>query len=386
MKYICPMPFMAVCPKAINDVVVPCCDIDRTLTDLSDWQFSNQTFNEVFYSDKWNRLRQEFIEGKRPQLCKTCWDREDKNLTSPRHDALDNHSFSITQPKITYADLKFSNECNLSCRMCFPGSSNQIDKLISTEKSPKHLWGKKQKQFDSNIFNVSNKVESTKELIDNGLEVLKVTGGEPFVSKSFHNVLDYAIESGAAGRLKIKLTTNGTKFNKKLLEKLDNFKWIDYTISIDGYQKSYEYIRHPFTWNLLNKRIDNFINFYQNKNNFSARVEMLLMIYNAFDCKKLDNWWEEKRKKHRCLKPLNITPHVKTPGNELGIRLLTKELKDMVEGPHRVKQYINSYYKYEDKQALSRLKETVMFYDDKLGKKYQDYLHPEIVEFISNIC
>lgn len=385
MIKICPYPFMGICAQTTGSVV-PCCHLRRKEIIQEGFKFDKLDLEEIFYGEKWTSLRQEFLDGKRPDLCNTCWEREDKGLRSPREDALKRYRYDVDNPEITFADLKFSNECNLSCRMCSPGSSNQIDKLVSNNESPAHLWKNKTREFDIHAFQSEAKVQSTKKLIDNGLETLKVTGGEPFVSKYFHEVLDYAIDTGAAKNLKIRLTTNATKFTKSLLEKLDNFKWIDYIISIDGYGKTYEYIRHPFTWEMLDKRIDQFLDFHENKTNFFARPEMLLMVYNALDYENLNTWWEEKRKRNGILGPLNVSPHVKTQGDELAVKILPKHIKDNIKGPTNVQEYINAYYDFEDSDALIRLRDTVIFYDTHYNRKYKDYLHTDIVEFISNIC
>lgn len=384
MKNMCPYPFMGICAQTTG-AVVPCCHLRKKDIDKENYNFTETDLETIFYGDKWTTLRQQFINGERPNLCSVCWEREDKNLRSPRQDALKRYTFDIETPKIKFADLKYTNECNLTCRMCSPGSSNQVDKLVSNSDSPQHLWRNKIAEFSIDKFSPRSKVDSTKKLIDNGLETLKVTGGEPFVSKYFHEVLDYAIESGAANHLKIRLTTNATKFTNALLEKLDHFKWIDYVISIDGYGKTYEYIRHPFTWQMLDRRIDQFLDFHENKKNFFARPEMLLMVYNALDYDNLNSWWESKRQRNGILGPLNVSPFVKTQGDELAVKMLPKHIKDNIKGPDNVNEYVNAYYNYEDVNSCKRLKETVEFYDKKLGRKYTDYLHADIVDFIGGL-
>jgi len=381
---LCPYPFMAVCAKTTGSVV-PCCHTKKQDIDTANFYFGEQSFEEIFYGEKWTDLRQQFLNGQQPELCNVCWSKEDAGLTSQRQNALSRLEYDTNNPKITFADIKFTNECNLSCRMCAPGSSNQIDKLVSNNVTPEHLWGHKNAVFPISKFQPEQKVQSTKQLLDNGLETLKVTGGEPFVSKYFHEVLDYAIEIGAAKNLKIQLTTNATKFTKTLLAKLENFKWIDYVISIDGYDKTYEYIRHPFKWSILDERINDFLNFYKNKSNFSARPEMLLMVYNALDYDDLNSWWEEKRKTNNILSPLSVTPHVKTQGDELAVKILPKHIKQKINGDEDVKAYVNAYYDFYSTDALKRLKQTINFYDKHYGRKYKDHLHPDIVEFIDKL-
>ena len=57
------------------------------------------------------------------------------------------------------------------------------------------------------------KVTYVKKLITEGLELLKVTGGEPFACKYFMSVIEWAIEKDYAKNLEINLTTNGTKID-----------------------------------------------------------------------------------------------------------------------------------------------------------------------------
>jgi sulfatase maturation enzyme AslB (radical SAM superfamily) len=88
----------------------------------------------------------------------------------------------------------------------------------------------------------------TKKLVKEGLELWKVTGGEPTACKYFMGLLDWIIDNNYANGLEIQLTTNGTKFNKPLIQKLLKFKKVKLLLSIDGTGKVYDYIRHNASW------------------------------------------------------------------------------------------------------------------------------------------
>ena len=149
--------------------------------------------------------------------------------------------------------------------MCDPSSSNQlvstIDWYRDNEKPMPEHWKKfeKYKQKDQTRISAKRK-DYVIELLP-GIEVLKVTGGEPFISKDFLEVLDYAIKNNYAKNIRLLITTNGTKFVSAVLERLKHFKGVDLNVSVDGCNETYNYIRYPFTWSKWQERFMEFLAF-----------------------------------------------------------------------------------------------------------------------------
>jgi glutamate-1-semialdehyde 2,1-aminomutase len=80
------------------------------------------------------------------------------------------------------------------------------------------------------------------------LEELYYTGGEPLVNKKFHQMIDFLVAKGAAGRMTLQLNSNITKLTDDFVDKLACFRHVTLTLSIDAAGATYEYIRYPAKW------------------------------------------------------------------------------------------------------------------------------------------
>ena len=170
-----------------------------------------------------------------PDSCIRCKLDEEAGVESTRQKS------SHYGPGITHLDLRFGNSCNLSCRMCWPGSSStlvqeQQEFLINGEESP---WG-------STSFVVHNWYNDDNALKLASIPTLKevyLTGGEPMMVKGllkFIQLLDKNVT--------LRFNTNGTILNPKLLEEIKKFKNVNMCFSIDGIGKVNDYIRWGSKW------------------------------------------------------------------------------------------------------------------------------------------
>ena len=132
--------------------------------------------------------------------------------------ALERFGFPKTKG-IKYLDIAFSNKCNLACRMCKPSDSSLLNDLYEGET---HLpewvdtdWPASQQKPDKKVIYV-------KKLITEGLELLKVTGGEPFACKYFMSVIEWAIKKDYAN-VKDDLLNNQIDLHLDHLNQVD--KW-----------------------------------------------------------------------------------------------------------------------------------------------------------------
>ena len=135
-------------------------------------------------------------------------------------------------------------------------------------------------------------MEAIKEALPN-LNELQFAGGEPFVSKDVEDILLAAIETGDNKHIDLEITTNGTKFVEEKLDIFLQFKKIKFIISIDSVGSTYDYIRYPFSFSLIEKRLRGIID-YIIKNNLKEKVELHFacvgILYNLYDYEKLYNF------------------------------------------------------------------------------------------------
>ena len=57
------------------------------------------------------------------------------------------------------------------------------------------------------------------------------------------------------------ITTNASKFVKRILDKLQHFKKVELTVSVDGQGAVYDYIRYPYTWDQWKGRMNELFEF-----------------------------------------------------------------------------------------------------------------------------
>ncbi len=115
----------------------------------------------------------------------------------------------------TIAQWDINNECNLNCKHCRVSEKNDHEKLSLREA--KNLLA---------------------ELWYNGVTMLNLSGGEPFLRKDIFEILDYATKFED-----IVITTNGTLLNEEKCKKLSTYTNIKLSISLDGLEETHDRFR-----------------------------------------------------------------------------------------------------------------------------------------------
>ena len=112
----------------------------------------------------------------------------------------------------TIAQWDINNECNLNCKHCRVSEKNDNEKL--SLKEAKNLLA---------------------ECWYNGITMLNLSGGEPFLRNDIFEILDYAQKFED-----IVITTNGTLLNDEKCKKLSEYKK---SISLDGLEETHDKFR-----------------------------------------------------------------------------------------------------------------------------------------------
>lgn len=212
---------------------------------------------EFLESSVLQHIKKDLYNNTFPKECNVCERRESLGIKSTRKEGI--RAFNEIHPeftklnpnvetKIKRLELRFSNLCNFKCRMCEPYSSSEIARDMIT------LEG-------SNFNNFEPIVESSKEQIEQlknvcgDLEILCLTGGEPFLIKEYYDFLDFLIEKDLAKNITVELFTNCSTYNDKFISRLLKFKSVNFVVSIDGVDKTAEYIRYGTKWNVVKENI-----------------------------------------------------------------------------------------------------------------------------------
>ena len=130
---ICIMPWITIERNRNNNTgktsLTPCCMYETK---------TQQTNTETYWnSDEIVSLRQQMLDGKRPEGCRLCWKNEDNGNESLRQSInagrlkLYQDRLKKTKLDVAPAQIKYTVgiECNLACRMCLPNFSSKVKKV-----------------------------------------------------------------------------------------------------------------------------------------------------------------------------------------------------------------------------------------------------------------
>lgn len=185
--------------------------------------------------------RAKMLKGERPSECGYCWKIEDlgKDYFSDRHyktadnwawDRFEDIAKSDPQDNVypSYLEVSFSNACNFACAYCSPEISSKWMEDIKqngaypTKHGAHHLdYLEKSGKMPIPNREYNPYVEAFWKWFPDALphlKVLRITGGEPTMSKDTWKLLDYLIENPRKD-LDIAINTNGC-VEEKLIDKL----------------------------------------------------------------------------------------------------------------------------------------------------------------------
>ena len=194
-------------------------------------------------------LRQTITENKKSDKCNNCWTKEQKGLVSIRN-------YFMKKPedltKIRHLELRESNLCNFSCRMCHPTDSSSLEKEVKTNSEL-------QEYFSPNIDKPSteNNWNQILELCKD-VELIHMTGGEPMLMKRYYSFLDHLISIGKQN-VSLSIFTNGSVYNPIFVEKMINFSNVRLNFSIDAVGKVAEYQRYGTDWKIITENVQKYL-------------------------------------------------------------------------------------------------------------------------------
>ncbi len=143
-----------------------------------DWS-TVDNLNEWYKSNDWlNAVRNDLNQDIENSACESCWHNERNSKESKRHRV--NRQYGSTNQSIRHLDLRLSNKCNLQCKMCSGGFSDQLLNL-AYELKDAGIDNDLLKHIPSQSLEVDTKklLDLVLELPD--LQTLRFAGGEPFI-------------------------------------------------------------------------------------------------------------------------------------------------------------------------------------------------------------
>lgn len=212
------------------------------------------------------QVRKQMLEGVCPSECNYCWNAEsngttgDRVLMSKKDGLLELLKIKNTawdqDYDPTYLEVSFSNVCNFACAYCGPEYSSKWHSEIKQKSYPNNYNGIHLQQIlDKDHNPYIEAFWNYLPTIYSKLRVLRITGGEPLMSRHTEKLINYIIENP---NKKLTLIINSNLgITDKLFKKHINFlidakqsvKKIEIATSGESYGAKAEYVRDGLDYN-----------------------------------------------------------------------------------------------------------------------------------------
>ena len=144
--------------------------------------------------------------------------------------------------------------CNLKCTMCSPSLSSQLLAEVNLNPSLQKLYPAD--TLDQKKYNWAKEddfVNWCNKHLPDSIHI-KFTGGEPFIIPWIQTVID-KIPDAQKKKCVLHFTTNLTIVNLGLFENFKKFKEVWLSVSVEGKDDTFEYLRYGHKWETLSTNI-----------------------------------------------------------------------------------------------------------------------------------
>lgn len=334
-------------------VAGPCC-----IFNMSNAYFGNTRSNsvaELVNSEQMKQLRLDMINGVKNKTCSQCYAHDASGIHSARKTAnmdfgqyfdevADNTDLidgTLSDFKMRYFDIRFSNLCNFKCRTCNSSYSSQWEiedlkhKGAGARRIPKN-------DHPSLIEEIVNHIDHIK--------MAYFAGGEPLINEQHYIMLEEFIKRGRTDVI-LRYNSNISNFKYKDKDILDLWSRFDRPVeiyaSIDHFGERAEYIRHGTDWGVIEKNLKLI---YETPFIYST-LNTVLSAFNYLTLKEFYQYLVDKRMYDNRLSiyPMNSPAHLAThvlPKNlkEIGHQKLDELLK--ILNSLRYNENNNVHYKH----------------------------------------
>ena len=227
----CRAPYESVCIHATGKLV-PCSAFQP---DTFDKNINDNIFN-FYNTPAYQEVRDSLEKGFYPKACISCKKKDVLKIDLNRHRVNAELQKTNVEPgKLKLLEISFSNTCNLACAMCSNRFSSKWNE--HTKTAPQSILDLTEQK---KVFTNTLTYKEIDEILENSKDLLKVVikGGEPLYDKKTLYYLENLVEINP--NVNIRIVTNLTVYNEKLLKKFPN---LILSVSIDGLDDVYNYIR-----------------------------------------------------------------------------------------------------------------------------------------------
>lgn len=237
-------------------------------------------------TDHKKQQRKLMLAGKRPPECQYCWNMEDLGKLSDRHYRSGEPWAAIDFDEIrnstgdedvlpSYVEVNFNHACNLKCSYCSPqfssswGDEIQRSGAYPTEPAhndPSHFAGDRRPIPVREHNPYVDAFWQWWPSLYPKLQHFRMTGGEPMMDRNTYRVFDYVIDNPSP-HLHLNVTSNFSveeKLWQRYFDKVNTIcdgrieHFMQY-VSLDGWARQAEYMRHGLDFDLLWDRVNQFL-------------------------------------------------------------------------------------------------------------------------------
>lgn len=324
----CAMPFVHF-HVAQNGNVTPCCQAPWG-EEAKLGNINQQGIQEIWTGKPFEAFRKNMLKGNAPEVCNRCYDKEKmgwislREITNDKYEeeinALIRNKFqaaSYAQP--VYFDIRFSNVCNLKCRICnFASSSSWYNDDVALGNIDPKTPALTTSMVDEEKFYTEFKqqIGSIKEIY--------FAGGEPLMMEQHYRMLAFLIDSGNT-QCKLFYNTNLSRLTFKDQDVLDYWKQFDYVnlaVSLDDIGERLEYQRKNAKWDQMKL---NFDRIRREAPNVDVMISPTISVFNLLSIAEM----HQTLVAENYVRPEDVVPSLLVYPQEFNIQILPTDLKDL---------------------------------------------------------
>jgi molybdenum cofactor biosynthesis enzyme MoaA len=271
--------------------LTPCCVSDSGFIQLD----KDSDIVASFRSEKWQKLYENYDNGIVNDICKFCFIRDtaeiNADLKTPRirwneghQEYYDSHlkeqQRGIKNKSIIRLFFSFGNTCNQMCIMC---NSKYSSKWLVQDTILMQDLNKKQlddiNRYDMTLKNQTisdERIEQVLSLLDEHIQSISILGGEPLLDKRLGYFIERILEKNPD--CKINITTNLTPLTEEIVGTFNKIKRLSLSLSIDGINETYRWIR-DYDFDSLSEKLD--LLFKNISSDHTVVINFTIMKYNV---------------------------------------------------------------------------------------------------------
>ncbi len=256
----CNAPFASLYLDKMGNVRACCQNSDHSLGNIT-----RESLRTIWDGHRTAQLREAVAAGDFTLGCQFCrWQAEDGNDALVFARTFDHLAVESATPRWpTQMEMSLSNACNLQCVMCNGDWSSSIRTHREGRPPLPEVYGD---EFFSDL----------RAFLPH-LRVIKILGGEPFLSKESLRVMETLVEMSLTPEIHV--TTNGTQWSPRVERILDSLP-LTIVLSLDGCDaETYESIRIGSNFDTVMTNLESF-QAYAKRHNSRVNLAHCLMASN----------------------------------------------------------------------------------------------------------